>query len=42
LSSELFLIELYNLIQSQRDVITSNNLTIGFTFTKYERGIFSD
>jgi hypothetical protein len=40
LSSELFLIELYNLIQSQRDVITTNNLTIGFTFTKYEQGIF--
>jgi hypothetical protein len=40
LSSELFLIELYNLIQSQRDVITNNNLTIGFTFTKYDPNIF--
>jgi hypothetical protein len=33
-SSELFLIELYNFIQSCREAILSNQMTLGFTFVK--------
>jgi hypothetical protein len=35
LSSELFLIMLYNFLQSKRDIITTNEMKLGFTFYKY-------
>jgi hypothetical protein len=35
LAADLFMIQLYNFLQSKREIVTTHSMKIGFTFTKY-------